>query len=124
MASKWTLCIRHDPGDLLAGGILFHQLIVHVYSSVLLNAFYWYRQNSDQFRHDQVSGAADAMAQLAVQNRYQGSEGRRPLHIEIGRKSVLSPSFLGGDSYMRQLLFDMMALVGRYRHPLFHHLHG
>lgn len=40
-----------------------------------------------------------------------------PLHTNVGSKSVLPQSFLGGDRYMRQLLYDMTAIVRRLGPP-------
>lgn len=56
---------------LLGAGALFQQLVVHVYSSILINVLNWYRYNNDKFRHDDASGAADAMAELVLEPRNQ-----------------------------------------------------
>lgn len=111
--------IRPWCNPLLAGGFLYHQLIVHIWSSILLNVLNWYRYNNDQFRDDDVSAASNGMTELTAQTQAHEHQGDRPLHADIGRKTILPQSFLGGDRYMRRLLYDMMNIVGKFGSPSF-----
>lgn len=96
---------------------LFHQLLVHIWSSLLSNRLDYLREHNSLFRRDCRAGVLDVMAtDPAVQ---QGDLTGNNVGRDTGRPAVLPSSFTGGDRYLNQMYHNAMTCVTDFTCPTF-----
>jgi hypothetical protein len=88
-----------------AAGRLFQQYIVDCYASIEQDRLNWQRQNQESIRAELYQGLRDAV------------EAGETDAQKVGRRIVLSSSFIGGDRHMHQLFQDAMSIVGELGKP-------
>ena len=97
---------RHNMVNyLLLAGMLLQEYIVDAYLKVESGRLNWQRNNQNTLRADLYRGLQDAVE--------AGDNDMRTL----GRRVVLSSSFIGGPRAMRQLYQDAMSVVTRHGKP-------
>ena len=89
----------------LFGGRLFQQFAIDTYIKIESSRLDYMRNNQDTLRSDLYQGLVDSM---------HSGEGSTE---NIGRRTVLSSSFIGGPRDMRRRYMDAMALVRKYGKP-------
>ncbi|KAK9671299.1 hypothetical protein RND81_12G020200 [Saponaria officinalis] len=94
------------PGNiLLRGGRLFQQYIIDMYVKIENTRLDFLRLNQDTIRADLYQGILDTI-ELGEKSVFN-----------VGRRVVLSPSFLGGPRDKRRRYLNAMALVQKYGKP-------
>ena len=96
---------ERDPNIIHVAGRLFQQFVVDAYSVVELERLEFLWREQPKLRCDLCSGIQDYLAQDTVDP------------AQIGRMTILPPSFTGGDRAMQQLCQDSMALVRHFGKP-------
>jgi hypothetical protein len=90
---------------ILYGKRLFQQFAVDTYVKIESSCLDFIRNNQDTMRADLYQGLVD--------NYRTGVEEAN----EVGKRTVLSPAFIGGSRDMRRRYMDAMALVWKYGKP-------
>jgi hypothetical protein len=100
--------LQMRPGifiPILYGMRLFQQFVVDTYMKIESSRLDYYRNNQDTVRADLYQGLVDNDC-----NRAEDAS-------EVGKRTVLSPTFIGGPHDMRLRYMDAMALVRKYGKP-------
>ena len=92
---------------LTRGGRLFQQYIVTAYCSVEQYRLDFIREHQDDIRNDYLSGVYDAMAR----GDRNGSD--------VGTRTILPASFVGGPRYMYSHYLDALAICRVHGNPSF-----
>jgi hypothetical protein len=90
---------------ILYGKRLFQQFAFDTYVKIESSRLDYYRNNQDTVRADLYKGLVDSY--------HNGVEDAN----EVGKRTVLSPTFIGGPRDMRHRYMDAMALVRKYSKP-------
>ena len=90
---------------ILYGRRLFQQFAIDTYIKIESSRLDYMRNNQDTLRADLYQGPVDSM---------HSGEGSAE---NVGRRTVLSSSFIGGPHDMRRRYMDAMALVRKYGKP-------
>ena len=90
---------------ILYGKRLFQQFVVDTYIKIESSRLDYIRNNQDSLRADLYQGLVDSL---------HASETRAD---SIGKRTMLSTSFIGGPRDMRHWYMEAMALVRKYRKP-------
>jgi hypothetical protein len=90
---------------ILFGKRLFQQFAVDTYIKIESNRLDYQRRNQDRIRADLYQGLVDSL---------QAGEDRA---AAVGKRTVLSTSFIGGPRDMRRQYMDAMALVRKFGKP-------
>jgi hypothetical protein len=90
---------------ILYGKRLFQQFVVDTYVKIESSRLDFIRNSQDTMRADLYQGLVD--------NYRTGVEEAN----EVGKRTVLSPMFIGGPRDMRRRYMDAMALVRKYGQP-------
>jgi hypothetical protein len=90
---------------ILYGKSLFQQFAVDTYVKIESSRLDYYRNNQDIVRADLYQGLVDS---------YHMGVGDA---TEVGKRTVLSPTFIGGPLDMWRRYMDAMALVRKYGKP-------
>jgi hypothetical protein len=90
---------------ILYGKHLFQQFAVDTYVKIESSRLDFIRNNQDTVRADLYQGLVDSYR--------TGVEEAN----EVGKRAVLSPTFIGGPRDMRRQYMDAMALVRKYGKP-------
>jgi len=90
---------------ILFGKRLFQQFAVDTYIKIESSRLDYIRNNQQELRADLYQGLVDSL---------HAGEGRVDV---VGKRTVLSPSFIGGSRDMRRRYMDAMALVRKYGKP-------
>ena len=90
---------------ILYGKRLFQQFAVDSYVKIENSCLDFIRNNQDTVRADLYQGLVDSY--------HMGVEDAN----EVGKRTVLSPTFIGGPRDMRCRYMDAMALVRKYGKP-------
>lgn len=94
----------HEPSNLHRGGALFQQYVVDCWAATDQERLDWIRNNQNHLRTDLYRGVADQMAQHI------------PLQ-DIGRRTILPTSYIGGTRSMQGWYQDSMAIVRHVGQP-------
>ena len=87
------------------GKRLFQQFVVDTYMKIESSRLDYIRNNQQELRADLYQGLVDSL---------HAGEGRAD---SIGKRTVLSTTFIGGPRDMRRRYMDAMALVRKYGKP-------
>ncbi|AQK87997.1 hypothetical protein ZEAMMB73_Zm00001d038834 [Zea mays] len=90
---------------ILHGKRLFQQFAVDTYIKIESSHLDFIRKNQDRLRADLYQGLVDSMLDGDVRGK------------KVGKRTVLSPSFIGGPRGMRRPYMDVMALVRKFGKP-------
>ncbi|ONM53820.1 hypothetical protein ZEAMMB73_Zm00001d019863 [Zea mays] len=90
---------------ILHGKRLFQQFAVDTYIKIESSRLDFIRKNQDRLRADLYQGLVDSMLDGDVRGE------------KVGKRTVLSPSFIGGPRDMRRRYMDAMALVRKFGKP-------
>ncbi|ONM15392.1 hypothetical protein ZEAMMB73_Zm00001d002805 [Zea mays] len=90
---------------ILHGKRLFQQFAVDTYIKIESSRLDFIRKNQDRLRADLYQGLVDSMLDGDVRGE------------KVGKRTVLSPSFIGGPRDMRRRYMDAMALVQKFGKP-------
>ncbi|ONM06552.1 hypothetical protein ZEAMMB73_Zm00001d032987 [Zea mays] len=90
---------------ILHGKRLFQQFAVDTYIKIESSRLDFIRKNQDRLRADLYQGLVDSMIDGDVRGE------------KVGKRTVLSPSFIGGPRDMRRRYMDAMALVRKFGKP-------
>jgi hypothetical protein len=90
---------------ILYGKRLFQEFAVDTYVKIESSRLDYYRNNQDTVRADLYQGLVDS-----YRNGVEDAS-------EVGKRTVLSPTFIGGPHDMRSRYMDAMALVRKYGKP-------
>ncbi|PWZ55973.1 hypothetical protein Zm00014a_031513 [Zea mays] len=90
---------------ILHGKRLFQQFMVDTYIKIESSHLDFIRKNQDRLRADLYQGLVDSMLDGDVRGE------------KVGKRTVLSPSFIGGPRDMRRRYMDAMALVRKFGKP-------
>ncbi|XP_073121315.1 uncharacterized protein [Henckelia pumila] len=102
----YKLQIREDDTSvLLYGGRLLQQFVVDMYIKLETTRLDYFRNHQAEMRSELYQGIVDSV----VRGEAKGSE--------VGRRIVLSASFIGGPRDMRRRYLDAMALVRTFGKP-------
>ena len=98
--------MRHNIfNPILFGKRLYQQFAVDTYVKIESSRLDYIRNNQDRIRADLYQGLVDSL---------NAGEGRADA---VGRRTVLSTTFIGGPRDMRRRYMDAMALVRKYGKP-------
>ncbi|ONM31301.1 hypothetical protein ZEAMMB73_Zm00001d040413 [Zea mays] len=90
---------------ILHGKRLFQQFAVDTYVKIESSRLDFIRKNQDRLRADLYQGLVDSMLDGDIRAE------------KVGKRTVLSPSFIGGPCDMRRRYMDAMALVRKFGKP-------
>ncbi|PWZ40263.1 ATP-dependent DNA helicase PIF1 [Zea mays] len=90
---------------ILHGKRLFQQFAVDTYIKIESSRLDFIRKNQDRLRADLYQGLVDSMLDGDIRAE------------KVGKRIVLSPSFIGGPRDMRRRYMDAMALVRKFGKP-------
>ncbi|AQK61186.1 hypothetical protein ZEAMMB73_Zm00001d054073 [Zea mays] len=90
---------------ILYGKRLFQQFAVDTYIKIESSRLDFIRKNQDRLRADLYQGLVDSMLDGDIRVE------------KVGKRTVLSPSFIGGTRDMRRRYMDAMALVRKFGKP-------
>ncbi|PWZ57558.1 ATP-dependent DNA helicase PIF1 [Zea mays] len=90
---------------ILHGKRLFQQFAVDTYIKIESSRLDFIRKNQDRLRADLFQGLVDSMLDGDIRAE------------KVGKRTVLSPSFIGGPRDMRRRYMDAMALVRKFGKP-------
>ncbi|ONM56375.1 hypothetical protein ZEAMMB73_Zm00001d021143 [Zea mays] len=90
---------------ILHGKRLFQQFAVDTYIKIESSRLDFIRKNQDRLRADLYQGLVDSMLDGDIRAE------------KVGKRTVLSPSFIGGPRDMRRRYMDAMALVRKFGKP-------
>ncbi|KAL5647568.1 hypothetical protein ACJX0J_041923, partial [Zea mays] len=90
---------------ILHGKRLFQQFVVDTYIKIESSRLYFIRKNQDRLRADLYQGLVDSMLDGDIRVE------------KVGKRTVLSPSFIGSPRDMRRRYMDAMALVRKFGKP-------
>ncbi|PWZ39015.1 Beta-adaptin-like protein C [Zea mays] len=90
---------------ILHGKRLFQQFAVDTYVKIESSRLDFIRKNQDRLRADLYQGLVDSMFDGDIRAE------------KVGKRTVLSPSFIGGPRDMRRRYMDAMALVWKFGKP-------
>ncbi|PWZ40047.1 ATP-dependent DNA helicase PIF1 [Zea mays] len=103
-----TMKMQIRPGifnPILHGKRLFQQFAVDTYIKIESSRLDFIRKNQDRLRADLYQGLVDSMLDGDIRAE------------KVGKRTVLSPSFIGGPRDMRRRYMDAMALVRKFGKP-------
>ncbi|RCV30685.1 hypothetical protein SETIT_6G115000v2 [Setaria italica] len=106
--SAGNKCVSMRPGifnPILYGNRLFQQFAVDTYVKIESSRLDYIRNNQDILRADLYQGLVDSW-RIGVEDA-----------DEVGKRTVLSPTFIGGPRNMRPRYMDAMALVRKFGKP-------
>ncbi|XP_058122371.1 uncharacterized protein LOC131285143 [Anopheles ziemanni] len=105
--AAYRLCFRREDMSLIhRGGRLMQQYCVDQCCKIEEQRLKFQRENQAQLRADAYGGLMDLAGPVTVQ------PGQEPRTLDqMGTRIILSPTFPGGDRYMRAQYQDAMAIV-------------
>jgi hypothetical protein len=95
----------NEPATIMRSQRLFQQFVVDAWAVCDQHKLFWFQSNQPRIRADLYNGLADVLRQGDVNLS------------EVGRRTILPSSFVGGDRFMQQLYQDSMALVRHFGKP-------
>ncbi|RCV17517.1 hypothetical protein SETIT_3G225900v2 [Setaria italica] len=100
---------------ILYGKRLFQQFAVNTYVKIESSRLDYIRNKQDTLRADlKLGGSATADLYQGLVDSMRAGEGNAD---NVGRRTVLSPTFIGGPRNMRRRYMDAMALVRKFGKP-------
>ncbi|XP_021749405.1 uncharacterized protein LOC110715140 [Chenopodium quinoa] len=96
---------NHPHNMLLRAGRCFQQYIVDMYIKIENTRLDFFRRNQQTIRADLYQGILDSV------------EGGETNAINVGRRVILSPTFIGGPRDMKRPYLNAMSLVQRFGKP-------
>lgn len=97
---------------LLRGGRLFQKYLVDQYCKVEAKRLKFIRRNQETLRAADYTTIQEALADA-------GNQENELEFDRAGRSFVLPLSYIGGDRYMRQNMYDIIAISNKVGHPNF-----